>query len=256
MRVVYYYRRTLLDTPEGAARHQQTCNLLSQLRAEGRITKCVTQDADAGFPTEEARHQLFNQLRDFAGRHKVGLADVFGSNRRSFWYLPPQFLLVFEGDALREVFPCRIGDEEVEPLEYLEQVAAGRPWTIRSIKGMEGKKHTALVAQILVKPDILEAGLVLQGRNVQVSRNFGELGFVDLVFNDRDGRPLLVEVKVGPEELDKAIGQILRHRQLFAQQNRLEDGTVRVGIACPYIPPQYRSICERVGITCFEIPSS
>ena len=59
-----------------------------------------------------------------------------------FCYLPQQFLLVSEGDKLKEVFPCRIGDSHVEPLENLERVERGRPWTSRSRAGMAGKKHT------------------------------------------------------------------------------------------------------------------
>jgi hypothetical protein len=50
---------------------------------------------------------------------------------------------------------------------------------------------------------------------------------VDLVFADRDGHILLLEVKVGPDELDKAIGQILRHRYLYAQQNHISESSIR-----------------------------
>lgn len=255
MQVAYYYQESLLTTPEGNAQHQQICDLLSQLHATGRFAKCIIREAEAEFPTEQARQALFAQLREFAARHKVALARTFGSRRHGFCYLPAQFLLVREDNALREVFPCQIGDE-VQPLEYLRQIAANRPWTTRSAKGMEGKKHAALVAQIVAKPNVLEPGLTLRGKNVQVSRNFGELGFVDLVFNDRDGAPLLVEVKVEPHELDKAIGQILRHRKLFATQNRIPEPSIRTGIACPYIPSQYRSLCQSVGITCFELSQS
>jgi hypothetical protein len=61
-----------------------------------------------------------------------------------------------------------------------------------------------------------------------VSQDLGEERFIDLLFEDRDGRPLLVEVKCGPAELDKAIGQILRHRYLFAQQNGIAKDRIRV----------------------------
>ena len=67
---------------------------------------------------------------------------------------------------------------------------------------------------------------------------------------------MLVEVKVGPNELDKAIGQIMRHRNLFARQNQVDQTSIRMGIACPSIPAHYRSICAEVGITSFEIPES
>src|SRR5258708_6967103 len=119
MKVAYYYRQTTLDSPEGTAKHEHICKLLSRLRTEGQITESVVQEAEAAFPTKEAQETLFKQLREFAARHKVALAREFGSRRYGFCYLPPQFLLVTDGDTLREVFPCRIGGEEVDVAEYL-----------------------------------------------------------------------------------------------------------------------------------------
>ncbi len=256
MQIAYYYQNSAMDTPESAARHQEICNLLSRLRSEGYITDYVIQDAEVAFPTE-ARGKLFNQLRDFALQHKVRLARAFGSQRYGFCYLPQQFLLVSEDDQLREVFPCAIGrGGQVEPLEFLTEISRGRSWTTRSVGGMEGRKHKSLVAQILGNPGMLEPGLIVRGRNVQVSQDFGELGFVDLAFEDCQGRPLLVEVKVGPNELDKAIGQIMRHRYLFARQNRMDEASIRIGIACRSIPMYWRSICASTGIACFEVPET
>lgn len=226
--------------------------MLSRLQAAGRIGAFTVEDADIAFATEEVKQALFDKLREFALRHKVGLARTFGSIKHSFCYLPSQFLLVSDGDDLREVFPCRMGDSQVEPLEFLDRVERGQPWTVRSGAGMEGKKHKILVTKILERP--LEPGLTLHGQNVQASQDFGELGFIDLVFEDRHGRTLLVEVKVEADELDKAIAQILRHRYLFARQNNMEESSIRIGIACPFIPESCRAICARVSIDCFEIP--
>lgn len=253
MRIAYYYRKYLFDGADGAAKHERVGNLLAQLHEMGRIAEYTIEDYDSAFPTDEAHKELSNRLRDFALRHHVGLARSFGSNRYGFTYPPEQFLLVYEGDALREVFPCEVG-EEIRPLEYLERFASGQPWTTRTARAKEGKKHATLVAQIASEPDLLEPGLTFRSQSVHLSRDFGEVGYVDLVFEDRSGRLLLVEVKAGPEELDKATGQIFRYRQLFAQQNGIEESTIRLGVVCPYIPPQYRSLCESIGISCFEIP--
>ena len=141
--------------------------------------------------------------------------------------------------------------DPVEPLEFIERLERDQPWTTRQAGVMEGKKHKVLVAEIRAQPDALEPGLVLRGENVQVSRDFGELGFIDLLFEDRDHRVLLVEVKVQPDELDKVIGQILRHRYLCAQQNHLENTSIRVGIGCPFIPESCRVICADVGYRVF-----
>lgn len=251
MRIAYYYRQSLLGEPDRQAAHQRICDLLSQVKARG--IDCALDDAEKAFPTQDAQQVLFNQLRDFAGSHKVGLARIFGSRRKGFCWLPAQFLLIQDGDKLREVFPCSVGDSEVEPVQYLEHVAAGRPWTTRSGGGMEGKQHKILVAQIMANPAVLEPGLALKGQNVQVSQDFGELGFIDLVYSDRDGLPFLLEVKACPDELDKAVGQILRHRRLFARQNGIEESRVRVAIACPFVPPLHRAVSESVGIVCFQI---
>src|SRR5712692_3158674 len=119
MQIAYYYKKSVLETPQGATLHEQVANVLSRLRTGGRIADFIIEDADIAFPTDEARQNLFNQLRDFALRHKVGLARVFGSRRAGFCYLPQQFLLVSEGDRLQEVFPCRMGEgNAVEPLEF------------------------------------------------------------------------------------------------------------------------------------------
>ena len=251
--IQYYYRKRLLQATEEVNRHQGVCDSLVALKAKGRIADFKIQETDTAFPNPETQQTLFEQLRDFANRHKVGLSRIFGSNRAGFWYMPGQFILVFKDDTLAEVFPCRIGDDEVGVAEYLERLDGGKPWTTRSSGSMEGKKHNTLIAQILNNSDVLEPGLAIQGKNVQVSRDFGELSYVDLVFTDRSGRTLLVEVKVGSDELDKAVGQILRHRYLFTNQNGVQESAVRVGIACPYVPVQYRRICESNRISWFEL---
>jgi len=253
LQIHYYYRPELLRTPEEVNRHQQICERLVALKANNRVADFKIEETDKAFPNPERQQRLFEQLRDFASRHKVGLSRTFGSNRAGFWYMPAQFILVFKEDMLTEVFPCRIGGEEVGVHEFLQRLDSGKPWTTRSSAGMEGKKHKELIAKILENPDVLETGLALQGKNVQVSRDFGELGYVDLAFVDRSGRTLLVEVKLGPGELDKALGQILRHRYLFASQNGLQESSIRVGIACPHMPVHYRSICESNGISWFEV---
>lgn len=255
--IAYYYRNSVTDAPDSAGRHNEICRLLSQLRADGRIAECVIQETEGGFPSRDHEEKLLNRLREFALRHKVRLSQQFGSRRHGFCYLPQQFVLVSEGDQLREVFPCEFGDGgQMEPLEYLKRLASGKPWTVRAGRGMEGKRHKQIIARIINNPNSLEPGLILRGQNVQVSRDVGELGFVDLVFEDSGGHSLLVEVKVASNELDKAIGQILRHRNLFARQNQLDETSIRMGIACPSIPSYCRSICAAARISCFEIRES
>jgi hypothetical protein len=257
MQIAYYYRKSVMDTPEIAPRHQGIRDLLSRLRTEGWIGEYVIQEAEVAFPTREAEEKLLSQLRDFAHRHKVRMAQEFGSWRYGFWHLPQQFLLVSEGDRLKEVFPCVMGSgDPIEPLNFLTEIAGARAWTVRSATRMEGRKCGGLINQILNDPNKLEPGLVVRGQNVQVSLDFRELAFIDLVFADCEGRKLLGEVKVGPDELDKAIGQMMRHRYLFAGQNHLEESFIRMGIACPYVPAQYRATYVGKNISWFELTNT
>jgi len=251
MNIRYFHRPSLL-TPEHDPVHRRICELLDQLRATGM--NCTTENADEQFPDSATQAAFLEQidLRGFAMRRKAGLSQTFGSRRAGFWWLPPQFVLVFERDELVQVFPCGIGQEDVTPLHYLEHIAAGKPWTYRSGKGMEGRKHKLLVDRLKADSAIIERGLTLQGSDVQVSQGI-EVGFIDLVFEDSNGRPLLVEVKVDGDEMDKAVGQILRHRYLYAVQNRIPKSEIRLGICCQYVPPSFCDICNDLGITWVEV---
>jgi hypothetical protein len=252
MDLTYFYRAELLSTSEGLALHTRVCALIDQLHISKRIQGRAVRDVETMDADSDERGRLLGELREFSVRHKVGLARVFGSRRFGFAYMPPQFLLVRDRGALREVFPCRISGSEIEPVEYLEQMACGKAWTRRSGAGMEGTHHKLLVQQIVANSDSLEPGLVLCGANVMVSQDFGEQGFIDLFFEDARSQPLLVEVKCDTDELDKAVGQILRHRYFFAQQNQIGQDRIRVAVCCPRIPAYYRSICHDCGIECFE----
>jgi len=129
-------RRSSLTAEAG---HDSIRNLLSRLQEVGRITE-VVEDADVAFATEPAKGELFDWLRDFATSRKAWLGQIFGSRKHGFWYLPQQFLLVSDGDSLRELFPCQIGDSQVEPLEYLER---GQPGPIARARGWKGKAQGA-----------------------------------------------------------------------------------------------------------------
>ncbi|MFQ5853212.1 MAG: HTH domain-containing protein [Candidatus Binatia bacterium] len=251
MKIIYYFDGGLV---EGAI-HENVCRILRELQECARVTDIVIADHREAFAAESERQKLLEDLSDFSMRRQVGLARVFGSRRHGFWYLPPQFLLVYEGDGLREVFPCKVGGRDIEILDFLKHFASGEAWTTRSSAWREGGRHRELVDRLSSDPSSLELGLTLKGLNVPVSRGFGERGLIDAVFQKADGGYLLVEVKGKPEELDKAVGQILRHRQLFAAQNSLDERRVDVAIACPFIPADARKVCEGVGIRWLELKS-
>jgi hypothetical protein len=163
MRLEYFYRVSLIITPEQMAAHEGVRQALATLERRG--VRCSEHDVERQHASYEAQSALIEtlKLREFAMRRKVALGRIFGSKRAHFSWLPPQFLLAYQGDVLREVFPCRVGDDEIEPVEFLQCTIADKPWTRRSGAGMEGKTHKLLVSQILQSPHVLEPGLIFSG---------------------------------------------------------------------------------------------
>jgi len=81
-------------------------------------------------------------------------------------------------------------------------------------------------------------------------------GAIDLLFLDGAGRFLIVEVKVKPEELDKAVGQLRRHARLYVETFHIEAARLRLAVACFYIPPSRIAEFAEIGITCFSLPGN
>ena len=252
--IEYHYNDEYVDKAEHKLIHAKVLGILPRLRDAGKIFDFKVLEHKEAFPNEEARKHFLEKLADFAPVRHVGLARVFGSRRYGFSYLPIQFIVVYENSDLKEVFPCRIGKNQVEIIEYLEAVEKGRPWT----KGVQSKKdgaHEKIVEGIIAHPSELERGLSFVNRDVQVGQNISDMGFIDIVLQDSKGSYLLVEVKPQPAEVDEAIGKILRHRKLFADQNNLQDKSIRVGIACPQFSDSHKKICQAIGIELFIVRS-
>jgi RecB family endonuclease NucS len=78
-------------------------------------------------------------------------------------------------------------------------------------------------------PELIETGLILEGRQVAVKRKF-----IDLLFRDRHGGRLIVELKRGTI-LRKDIGQVMDYEGelLFP-----DDPTVRVMLIGNRVPPE------------------
>lgn len=254
--IYYFYNNKYIAEDHLVDQHNCILTVLQHLQESTKVGRCVVREHKEAFPTNEDERKFLNELSEFSLRHHVALAQIFGSRKHGFSYLPPQFLLVYSAGRLVEVFPCRVGDSEISVLDFLGRLERGEAWTTISYRGGKKTKHEELIGKILGNSNNLETGLTFYGKNVHVSRDFGELGVIDLIFIDKNNRYLLIEVKVKPVEIDKAIGQILKHRELFAKQNFVGKEMVRVGIACPFIPAQAQTVCEPTGIECFEIAKS
>lgn len=251
--LAYYHSDEPLADTVRRCQHEAICGHLGKLKDAGLILGYSIQEQSQAFPTKEARQKVLCRLRDFSMRHHVGLGKIFGSNRYGFSYLPSSFLFVTEGEELREVFPCDISGTQFDAQEFLESLLQGEPWNRQLVPEKKQTNHETLIQRIVDNPNILEPGLTLAGRTVHLSRDFGEVGYVDLIFEDKEGLHLLVEVKVKSDEIDKAIGQVRRYRELYAKQNFVSLDKLRLGIACPSIPELSRATCQEIGIECFEI---
>lgn len=245
----YYYSADWIRS-DAVEPHERICEIFRKLSESRRVATASISTHEAAFPTTKAKADLFAMLEKFALEHSIGLARVFGSRRHGFSYLPPQFLLAYRDSRLAHVFPCQISRVEVDVIDALERFASGQAWAITSKKARSNREHEALVAKVKTNPEVLENGLRFQGTNVAVSRSFSERGFVDIVFQTRDEGYLLVEVKVTGSELDKAVGQILRHRDLFIEQHDLHPDRVRVAIVCPVMPASFARMCGGLGVQC------
>ncbi len=252
MIIHYNYDERYIDKEPHKTSHEQILGLLNQLKAKAKIADFKVLEHQQAFDAEEEKKAFLEKLADFSLVHHVGLAHIFGSRKHGFCYLPIQFLVVYEDSDIREVFPCKIGEDRVEMTEFLGALDKGEAWT----KGVPSKKegaHEKIVEAIISNPGLVEAGLTFVNRDMQVGHNVSDMGFIDVVFKDFNGTYLLVEVKAKSSEIDEAIGKILRHRKLFASQNSLQDSRIRAGIVSPYMSTSHKKICADIGIDSFEI---
>jgi hypothetical protein len=101
---------------------------------------------------------------------------------------------------------------------------------------------------ILAKyPDMIDKGLRLLGHQVTM---FGRR--MDLLFEDRFNRKLIIELKVGPIK-DEHIGQVLSYEGMLLSA---DDPTVRVMLIGNRVPPNIQRALDHHGIAWREITFS
>ncbi len=252
MIIHYHYDERYIDKENYKTSHEKILGILNQLKAKGKISDFKVVEHQQAFHTEQEKKAFLEKLADFSLIHHVGLARIFGSRKYGFSYLPIQFLVVYEDSNIREVFPCKIGQDQVEIMEFLEALDTGKSWT-KAVPSKKEGVHEKIVEAIVNNPGLIEADLTFVNRDVQVGTSISNLGFVDVAFKDTKDSYLLVEVKTQSSEVDEAIGKILRHRKLFANQNNLEEKRIRAGIVCPYFSESHKEICQEIGIELFEV---
>ena len=93
-------------------------------------------------------------------------------------------------------------------------------------------------------PELIEEGLILKGRQVTV---YGRR--IDLLFEDKFRKKLIVELKKGPIK-DEHIGQIMSYEGILLSA---DDPTIRVMLVGNRVPPNIRKALDHHGIAWREI---
>lgn len=96
-------------------------------------------------------------------------------------------------------------------------------------------------------PELIEEGLTLKGRQVPL---YGRR--MDLLFEDKFKRNLIVELKIGPIK-DQHIGQVLSYEGMLLSS---DDPTIRVMLIGNRVPPNVQKTLDHHGIAWREIPLS
>ncbi|MFA5291461.1 MAG: endonuclease NucS domain-containing protein [Phycisphaerae bacterium] len=105
-------------------------------------------------------------------------------------------------------------------------------------------KESDLESVLAKYPDLIETGLILTGRQVTV---YGRR--MDLLFDDKHKRKLIVELKAGPIK-DEHIGQILSYEGMLLSADNPD---IRVMLVGSRVPPNIQKTLDHHGIAWKEI---
>lgn len=135
------------------------------------------------------------------------------------------------------VFPCRLGETYYSLSDGFEYLRSNFP----TLPVLEWQSEKEITSIILSEPNLIEEGL----HDPKQEEETGA-GKIDLLFVDRNGRDLLVEVE--READDAPLGQILRLCAGYVRLHSLPEESVRGMIACMRARPFVRHAAEMAGI--------
>lgn len=151
-------------------------------------------------------------------------------------------LLVSSSGKVEYVFPCLVGEKYYSVLEGVRFLRDHLP-EMAALPGIMEDAITELLLHNLPEP-----GLTRQPRaDAETSA-----GLADLVFRDRKGRRVVVEVE--REATDSALGQILRLAGGYEKKNGLQNREVRAVIACIKIHEYVELGAKRAGVEIWRVP--
>lgn len=116
--------------------------------------------------------------------------------------------------------------------------------------GEESQAHLQLKHFIARKPEVLEEGLQL--RHLEYSFPSGDR--VDVLLEDKDGRPVAVEVETDAAGTEVGLWQAIKYQHLIAVRARFKECSHARGfLVAPFIPEKVKQLCVHYGIEFREI---
>jgi len=178
--------------------------------------------------------------------------------------LPDIFLQVKVGRKLKGFFPCSDGEYEYTVEHFLKSLKENEDWENwdKNISGSPVRDsspiHGAIKSNLLKKVST-RLGEEWESSEKEEEKYVGENEWrADLIFkHESETRYNLVEVKPskGPEEIDKAFGQLFRYRHSFVNDKinvSLDD--IELTIAAPDFYDSHKEAAEELGINLVYTP--
>ncbi|MEM2226985.1 MAG: hypothetical protein QXW19_03285 [Candidatus Bathyarchaeia archaeon] len=152
-------------------------------------------------------------------------------------------LLLYRGREPIDVYPHLLGASYFGVLEAIYRILELGPRFYAESRGILEDPISRIVRD---RPEIIEEGLKFKGSNVDVGT-----GTADLIMEDRDGNPLVMEIETIAGE--GAVAQVSRLALGYAQRFGVSKDTVRMGIICAGFDAKALRACESLGIELYQI---
>jgi len=172
---------------------------------------------------------------------------------------------------LRAIFPARVGGIEItcsDAIEILlgEEHMPTKVTDVGDSKSSGSQIHDNWRDTLIDSWDrAVEEGwtCIDEEYNLNEGEGVGSTGDIDCVMRSDDGEEYyLVEIKPDDEkheDIDRALGQLLRYRELFLRERAYEEldySNVHLAVGLPTVPPVYRDMATRYGIETIDITAA
>ncbi len=154
----------------------------------------------------------------------------------------PILLLYREGEPI-DVYPHLLGASYFGVIEAANRILELGP---RFYVESRGLFEDPILRILRDHPGIVEEGLKFKGSNVDVGT-----GTADLIMEDRDGNPIVIEIETIAGE--GAVAQVSRLGFGYAECLGIPKGAVRMAIICAGFDAKARRACESFGIELYQM---